>query len=297
MRNTSAATVDRDADAAVQQGETPMQDQRRSNYDYDRGRWRGQDRPYDDWRSRQSSDDRGFRGDDRRFPDRFREGERWRDQGDGRYTGTFSESRDRFEDDDRWSSAEHERGEFPYDNPGYGDEADRASRRPFYRQERETWRPQPFGGRPSMFGGGQFSSGPWGGHYQGGTSYRGSGTWMEQNYAGRGPKNYQRSDDRIREEVADRLTDDPRIDASEIDVAVQSGEITLSGTVPDRQQKRLAEDLAESVSGVREVNNHVRIARQDRDESERASRSMSSGSSDRTSPANTGSRSKTNVTA
>lgn len=285
-----------------------MQDKWRSNYDNDRGRWRGQnDRPYDDPRSRQAFDERGHRGDDRRFPDRFREGDRWRDQGDGRYSGNFSESRERYQDDERWSSPEGERDEFPYDNPGYGNDADRSFRRSFNRPEREPWRanpssgwreywqsgdyqsrasePQGYGGRQSMWGGGQFS---------GGSAYRGSGTWMEQNYAGRGPKNYQRSDDRIREEIADRLTDDPRIDASEIDVSVQSGDITLTGTVPDRQQKRLAEDLAESVSGVREVNNHVRIARHETDQSDRTSRtSAGSQTADRSS----GTRTKTNVTA
>src|SRR5262245_64681573 len=35
-------------------------------------------------------------------------------------------------------------------------------------------------------------------------------------YAGRGPKGYKRSDDRIHHEICDRMTDDPELDASEI---------------------------------------------------------------------------------
>jgi hypothetical protein len=76
---------------------------------------------------------------------------------------------------------------------------------------------------------------------------------------GRGPKNYQRSDDRIREDIAERLTDDVMIDASEIDVAVQNREVTLTGSVRSRDEKRRAEDVAESVSGVAHVQNNLRV--------------------------------------
>jgi osmotically-inducible protein OsmY len=78
-------------------------------------------------------------------------------------------------------------------------------------------------------------------------------------HRGRGPKNYSRSDERIREDVSDRLTEDPLVDASEIDVSVSSQEVTLSGTVHTRQQRRLAEDCAESVSGVKHVQNNLRV--------------------------------------
>lgn len=76
---------------------------------------------------------------------------------------------------------------------------------------------------------------------------------------GRGPKNYTRSDERIREDVCDRLTDDPLIDASEIDVRVQNQEVTLSGTADSRNERRLAEECAESVSGVKHVQNNIRV--------------------------------------
>ncbi|HEX9819544.1 MAG TPA: BON domain-containing protein [Methylomirabilota bacterium] len=49
------------------------------------------------------------------------------------------------------------------------------------------------------------------------------------------------------------------LDASDIEIVVVSGEVTLQGAVRDRADKRLAEDLAEQVSGVREVNNQLRV--------------------------------------
>lgn len=81
-------------------------------------------------------------------------------------------------------------------------------------------------------------------------------------YAGRGPKDYQRSDDRVREEICDCMTDDPMLDASEITVQVSNGEVMLSGTVPSREQKRRAEDVAERISGVKDVTNQLRISRE-----------------------------------
>lgn len=86
----------------------------------------------------------------------------------------------------------------------------------------------------------------------------GSGDEM-RHHRGRGPKNYTRSDARILEDVNDRLTDDPHVDASEIHVEVQNREVTLTGTVNSRFEKRHAEDLAESVSGVTHVQNNLRV--------------------------------------
>jgi len=81
----------------------------------------------------------------------------------------------------------------------------------------------------------------------------------EGNYRGRGPKNYTRSSDRIKEDVSDRLSDAWDIDASDIDVEINGNEVTLTGTVPSKQQKRRAEDIAESVSGVNNVQNNLRV--------------------------------------
>ena len=82
-------------------------------------------------------------------------------------------------------------------------------------------------------------------------------------YHGRGPSGYTRSDERIREDVCDRLTDDPHVDASSIQVTVESGVVTLQGQVPERQMKHRAEDCAEHVSGVKDVENRLRVSRGD----------------------------------
>jgi osmotically-inducible protein OsmY len=87
------------------------------------------------------------------------------------------------------------------------------------------------------------------------SSYRSEVT----SYAGKGPRGYQRNDQRIHEDICDRLTDDPRIDASDIEVTVNGGEVTLTGSVRTREEKRFAEDLAERLSGVREVNNNLKV--------------------------------------
>lgn len=84
---------------------------------------------------------------------------------------------------------------------------------------------------------------------------------MPTSKAGRAPKGYKRSDERLQEEVNDLLTDHPGIDASEIEVKVSQGEVTLSGTVESRQEKHLVEDLAAAVVGVGEVVNNLRVAR------------------------------------
>jgi hypothetical protein len=81
----------------------------------------------------------------------------------------------------------------------------------------------------------------------------------EEDYRGRGPRGYTRSDERIREEVSDWLMDDRHVDASEIDVTVTGGEVTLAGTVASREMKRRAENIAAEVLGVKDVHNGLRV--------------------------------------
>ena len=78
---------------------------------------------------------------------------------------------------------------------------------------------------------------------------------------GRGPKGYKRSDERIREDVCDRLSEHHGIDASDVEVAVSNAEVTLTGTVADRDLKFRIERVADAVSGVNEVHNSLRICR------------------------------------
>ncbi|HBY99442.1 MAG TPA: hypothetical protein DEP84_36805 [Chloroflexi bacterium] len=85
-------------------------------------------------------------------------------------------------------------------------------------------------------------------------------------YTGVGPQGYQRSDERIHEDVCERLTHHGQIDASNIQVNVDSGEVTLEGTVDSRQAKRAAEDMADSVMGVRNVHNRLRVSQGQEDQ-------------------------------
>ncbi|HST51205.1 MAG TPA: BON domain-containing protein [Pyrinomonadaceae bacterium] len=78
-------------------------------------------------------------------------------------------------------------------------------------------------------------------------------------FRGRGPKNYRRSDERIQDEINDRLTENEWLDASDVDVSVNSGVVILSGAVDSRYARRLAEEIADSVSGVVNVQNNLRV--------------------------------------
>jgi hypothetical protein len=92
--------------------------------------------------------------------------------------------------------------------------------------------------------------------------------WTASGYPGghRGvaPKGYTRSDDRIREDVCERLTLHDAIDASRIEVGVAEGVVTLGGDVPERYMKHLAEDAVVDTIGVRDVENALRVRAGDR---------------------------------
>ncbi|MBX2996450.1 MAG: BON domain-containing protein [Bdellovibrionaceae bacterium] len=98
---------------------------------------------------------------------------------------------------------------------------------------------------------------------------------------GKGPKGYRRSDDRLKEEISDALSRDSHIDASEIEVSIESGVVTLRGTVEDRRTKRLAEDCAAHIEGVSDVRNELRVESSENrsaDSSTKASMTSTNGS-------------------
>ena len=186
--------------------------------------------------------------------------QQWRDQGDGRFAG--SERSERRGDDRGW--------EWDRDRSTPQQIGDRDSSR--------AWRGT--GGGSYQGGGADRGQSEWGGSYAGGS---------RESFSGRGPKGYRRSDDRIREAVSDRLTDDHSLDASEIEVEVKDGEVTLKGTVSDRQQKRLAEDLAESCSGVSDVTNNIRVSRGDSQSQTQSNEKSSQSGSQKTNSKGSGS--------
>lgn len=84
-----------------------------------------------------------------------------------------------------------------------------------------------------------------------------------EDHRGRGPANYTRSNERLLEDACERLTRDPGVDASKIDVSAQDNEITLTGTVNSRSAKRRAEDIVDDISGVKHVQNNLRVESRD----------------------------------
>jgi hypothetical protein len=102
--------------------------------------------------------------------------------------------------------------------------------------------------------------------WRGGGFQEASGRWEQAyqaqgqgSHRGRGPRGYARSDERILEEVNERLCDDPIVDASEIEVRCEQGCVVLEGRVPTRWMKHRAEDIADSASGVKDVDNRIRV--------------------------------------
>ena len=83
--------------------------------------------------------------------------------------------------------------------------------------------------------------------------------YTRESHRGRGPKNWRRSDERILEMINEHLTDHDDVDATDIEVTVQDAEVTLTGLVTSRRQKRIAEDIAWSCGGVHDVHNRLTI--------------------------------------
>jgi hypothetical protein len=119
-----------------------------------------------------------------------------------------------------------------------------------------------YGGRPSFGGSYGEASGYGGGSrfgsrggYDLGTHQRDTG----RSFRGMGPKDYKRPDERIRDDVYERLTDSHFIDARNIVVEVDQGNVTLNGTVIERRMRYAAEDLVASVMGVANINNQLKV--------------------------------------
>lgn len=187
--------------------------------------------------------------------DRDRDDERRRAERDAAYGQPRQDdpgAYDRYEQEPRHGG----RGRFEDDTRDYAERARRGFSRMAegVRRAFDTDRPGPYGRDPRR-GGGMF----------GGEDRRDSlfshddGLRADGPHRGKGPKGYARSDARILEDINDRLTDDGRLDASEIEVRVEGGEVTLSGFVHSREGKRRAEDIADRVSGVGHLQNNLRV--------------------------------------
>jgi len=63
----------------------------------------------------------------------------------------------------------------------------------------------------------------------------------------------------IQAKVKTELIDDPRIDADAVNLEVRRGVVTLLGWVGSENERKVVEDLAWSISGVRDVNNRLQL--------------------------------------
>lgn len=91
----------------------------------------------------------------------------------------------------------------------------------------------------------------------------GRGSESTRGHSGKGPKGYKRSDEKIHDEICDLLTTHYDIDASELEVEVKEGVVTLGGAVESRRTKRLAEDLVADMNGVKDVRNQIKVLSHD----------------------------------
>jgi osmotically-inducible protein OsmY len=94
-----------------------------------------------------------------------------------------------------------------------------------------------------------------------------------------GPKGYTRSDERLREDISERLMMANSIDSSEVTVSVKDCKVTLEGTVPNRHMKHAIEDLVDAAPGVQDIDNRIRVERMEGQYGSSQSRTGQSGSS------------------
>jgi hypothetical protein len=203
----------------------------------------------------------------------------------GRYFGERDQGG--YEDRDRWrasdtpSSGNYGRGEWgsgyrPESRPGWGQPSySREREEEWYRarppagsqygyrggpNEREQWpAPQDWGGREEPWGSPRRNE--WERDREQRARDVDRGLWNTQRLERRGrpPRNYRRSDERIRDEVCELIARQTDVDASDVDIEVVAGVVTLTGAVEDRAAKRELEDVAERVFGVSDIHNTLKV--------------------------------------
>lgn len=289
-----AGDHDRDTDRDTGRGYARRDYGRSFDRDYDRGYERDYDRDYGRGYARRDYDrdydrdyergrsTRGFygrdydRGEDRDWDDRHEDRSFWERARD--------EVRSWFGDEDDDRRRGYDRGDYGRQaNRGYernygrgydrefGEGYERGYGRDFGRAaERETGGYTRPGNYDAPFERGAYQGRGVGSDFDSNNDYRTtwgsrdydrgtSGGWDAGPYAGRGPRGYTPSPDRIRDDVCERLTHHGHLDASRIQIRVDNAEVTLEGEVDSRRAKRLAEDIAEQVRGVRDVHNRLRV--------------------------------------
>jgi osmotically-inducible protein OsmY len=85
-------------------------------------------------------------------------------------------------------------------------------------------------------------------------------TETQRNTRADGPAE-QRPDEVIWEDIHDHLTTNPDLDATEVEIVVEDGDVTLTGRVDTRESKWQAEEIARAVPGVVDLHNRLKVAR------------------------------------
>lgn len=238
-------------------------------------------RPEEYWQYMRGQQERGYEGQGRGYREQEERG--YRDRGEGELRAQFGNEdyegqrqQGRYDQGDRYgnygnrerNSSGSSRGDYEQSGSRSGRDFGQSNQggsrgytggQEYNRGAEENW---------TDFGGGRGYGGERSGERNrreemggyGESGHRENDFWSVRGpYTGHGPQGYKRSDERITEDVNERLTQHGHLDASMIQVKVKDGEVTLTGSVPDRQAKRMAEDIAESCSGVKEVQNQLRV--------------------------------------
>jgi osmotically-inducible protein OsmY len=257
-------------------------DERDQSREEDRG-WRGREDRDEPWRYSQRTQAwgaGGFRGQD--WTEGARERNERRERGD--WGGGWQEGAGRSQGSGSWAeSGRGQEGRYGQGNP-YGQAGGYGGGQSGYGSGFSSGGQSGYGGYggQSGYGSGTGSGQPGYGGYGGQSGYGGSSgqQWYGSGQAGYGsgqygssggqyqrerrdriarpPRGYKRSDERIREDVCEAIVRAWDLDAGDVDVQVQGTEVTLSGVVEDRHDKRRIEDIAQDVPGVSEVNNQLR---------------------------------------
>jgi osmotically-inducible protein OsmY len=208
-------------------------------------------------------------------------GDRQREAGEqggpsGRYSGYGDFGRGDYNQRGRGDQGNYGEPNYSYGQPSYGQDFGSSGTSNYGR----SGYGQRGYGRESEYSRSGSSFGEYGQQYGQPSGQFGSrgGSQGQGMHRGKGPKNFQRSDERVKELLCERLHDDPDIDASEITVNVQNGRITLEGTVDSRRTKMAVEDVAEQI-GVQDVQNNLRVQKQGERGMEAGSRSSSATAS------------------
>jgi hypothetical protein len=188
---------------------------------------------------------------------------------------------------------------YGYGSGGYGPAYGQAFEEDYMGSANAPVQSGAFGQGPGGYGGG-FSQGLAGrGGYGPGSGYtRGAYEpgFRPESQSGKGPKGYVRSDERLKEDISEKLMRHPAIDASDISVEAKNGAVILTGSIDNRQLKHYVEDLVESCAGVRDIDNRLTVrARDSRRQDGSGSLGGSTGSSSTT--GTTGSKTSTGSNA